>query len=44
VWEELREKHLPNRAFLSLDEVIDAICDGLQQLEAAPERLPIMNT
>jgi transposase len=42
VWEELREKHLPNRAFLSLDEVIDAVCDGLQQLEADPERLRSM--
>ena len=42
VWEELREKQLPNRAFLSLDEVIDAVCDGLQQLEADPERLRSM--
>jgi transposase len=42
VWEDLREKYLPNRTFLSLDEVIDAVCDGLQQLEADPERLRSM--
>jgi transposase len=42
VWEDLREKSLPNRTFLSLDEVIDAVCDGLQQLEADPERLRSM--
>jgi transposase len=39
VWEELREKHLANRALASLDEVIDKVCDGLNQLEANPERL-----
>jgi transposase len=39
VWEELREKHLANRAFASLDDVIDKVCEGLNQLEADPERL-----
>jgi putative transposase len=39
VWEELREKHLANRAFASLDEVIDKVCEGLNQLEADPQRL-----
>ena len=33
LWEELREKDLPNRAFPSLDAVIDALCYGLQRLE-----------
>jgi hypothetical protein len=42
VWEDLREKHLPNRAFPSLDEVIDVLCVGLQQLEADPERVRSM--
>jgi len=42
VWEELREKHLTNLAFASLDEVIDKVCDGLNQLEADPERLRSM--
>jgi transposase len=35
IWEELREKQLANLALSSLDEV----CDGLNQLEANPERL-----
>ncbi len=42
LWEELREKHLANRAFASLDEVIDKVCDGLNQLEADPQRLRSM--
>ncbi len=39
IWEELREKQLANLALSSLDEVIDKVCDGLNQLEADPERL-----
>jgi transposase len=39
VWEELREKNLANLALASLDEVIDKVCEGLNQLEADPERL-----
>ena len=42
VWEEVREKHLPNLALASLDEVIDKVCDGLNQLEADPQRLRSM--
>jgi hypothetical protein len=42
VWEEVREKHLPNLALASLDEVMDKVCDGLNQLEADPERLRSM--
>ena len=42
VWEEVREKHLTNLALASLDEVIDKVCDGLNQLEADPERLRSM--
>ena len=38
-WEELREKHLSNRAFASLDDVIDKVCEGRNQLEADPEQL-----
>jgi transposase len=33
LWEELREKDFPNRAFSSLDAVVDALCNGLQRLE-----------
>jgi len=39
VWEELREKQLANLALPSLDDVIDKVCEGLNQLEADPERL-----
>ena len=39
VWEELREKQLSNLALASLDDVIDKVCEGLNQLEADPERL-----
>jgi hypothetical protein len=39
VWEELREKQLANLAFASLDDVIDKVCEGLNQLEADPQRL-----
>src|SRR5437868_14349264 len=39
VWEELREKQLANLALPSLDDVIDKVCEGLNQLEADQERL-----
>jgi hypothetical protein len=42
LWEELREKHFPNLALATLDEVIEKVCDGLKQLEANPERLRSM--
>jgi hypothetical protein len=42
VWEEVREKHRANLALASLDEVIDKGCDGLNQLEADPQRLRSM--
>jgi hypothetical protein len=42
VWEHLREKHFPNFACSSLDEVIDKLCEGLTQLESEPKRLRSM--
>ena len=42
VWEELREKKLSNLALASLDEVIDKVCEGLNQLEDNPEHLRSM--
>ena len=33
IWEELREKAFSNRVFVSLDAVIDTLCDQLRQLE-----------
>ncbi len=42
LWEHLREKHFPNFACSSLDEVIDKRCEGLTQLESEPKRLRSM--
>jgi hypothetical protein len=42
VWEERREKHLPNLALASLEDVMDKLCAGLNQLEADSERLRSM--
>jgi hypothetical protein len=39
LWEELLEKQFPNVACTSLDEVMDRLCQGLNQLEAQPDRL-----
>jgi transposase len=42
LWDDLREKELPNRAFSSLDAVIDALCSGLQRIEDDPQLLRSM--
>lgn len=42
VWDELREKHLPNRAFRSLDAVERVLCEGLRKLQDDPQRLRSM--
>lgn len=42
VWEELREKQLPNLALPALDDVVERVCTGLQRLEADPVRLRSM--
>ena len=39
VWEELREKYFPNRLFSSLDQLIDVLCQGLNDLTADVARL-----
>src|SRR3989440_9613746 len=42
LWEELREKYLHNRVFPSLDELIEVLCQGLNQLTADQQRLRSM--
>lgn len=42
VWEYLREKATPNKAFKSLDQLQDALCRHLRELEDAPEKLRSM--
>jgi transposase len=39
LWDELREKHLYNRAFSSLDELIEVLCQGLNALADDPASL-----
>jgi transposase len=42
LWEELRERHLPNKAFKSLDEVENSLCKGLQELYGDPDKVRSM--
>jgi transposase len=42
LWEELREKALPNRSFSSLDLLIDQLCEGLKELAADEQRVRSM--
>ncbi len=42
IWEELREKHVHNRAFPSLDAVEETLSVGLNQLDHDPERVRSM--
>lgn len=39
LWDELREKHLHNRAFPSLDELTEVLCQGLNALAGDPAAL-----
>ena len=39
LWEELRENHFYNKVFDSIDAVMDKLCEGLNELMSAPERL-----
>jgi transposase len=39
LWDELREKYLSNRAFSSLDELIEVLCQGLNALADDPAAL-----
>ncbi len=42
IWEELREKHVHNRAFPSLDAVEETLITGLNQFDKDPERVRSM--
>ena len=42
VWEELREKSFPNRLFSSLNQVVEVLCNGINDLTADPDRLRSM--
>ena len=42
VWEEIREEHFYNRVFDFLDAVSDALCEGLKELSALPDKIRSM--
>jgi hypothetical protein len=42
IWEDLREKAMPNKAFTSLDQLQEALCVRLRQLHDDPETLTSM--
>lgn len=42
IWEELKEKFLPNKAFSLLEEVVDVVCEGLNQLSSDFKKLSSM--
>ncbi len=42
LWEELREKYLPNKAFKSLDAVEEALCKALRDLDGDPDTVSSM--
>ena len=42
IWEDLREKAMPNKAFKSLDQVEEALCRRLRELESDPQKVRSM--
>jgi transposase len=42
IWEEIREKNLNNRIFNSLDETMEKVCIGLNELDSKPEYVKSM--
>lgn len=42
IWEDLREKAMPNKAFRSLDHLEEALCCRLRELEMSPETVRSM--
>ena len=42
LWDEIREKYLHNRVFSSLDDTMDKVCIGLNDLCSKPEYIKSM--
>lgn len=42
LWQYIRENYFYNKILQSIDKVIDTLCQGLVELEQAPERLRSM--
>jgi hypothetical protein len=44
IWDEIREKYLHNKIFNSLDETMDRVCFGLNDLESKPDYIKSMTS
>lgn len=44
IWDEIREKYLHNKIFNSLDETMDKVCLGLQDLMQKPDYVKSMTS
>ena len=42
VWQDMRKETLSNRAFESIDEIIDACCDAWNKFVSVPEKIKNM--
>src|SRR5208283_5468254 len=42
IWEDLRENAMPNKAFKSLDQVEEALCHRLRELDSDPQKVRSM--
>jgi len=42
LWDEIREKYLSNKLFGTIEEVMNVICEGINDLNAKPEYLKSM--
>lgn len=42
IWDEIREKYLHNKIFNSLEETMDKVCFGLNDLESKPDLIKSM--
>jgi len=44
IWDEIREKYLHNKIFNSIDETIDKVCFGLNDLDTKPDFVKSMTS
>lgn len=44
IWDEIREKYLHNKIFNSLDETMNKVCDGLNDLQSKPDIIKSMTS
>lgn len=44
IWDEIREKYLHNKVFNSIDDTMNVVCIGLNDLDAKPEYVKSMTS